>query len=161
MRELETLSLEALGIGQDYVQNVRGLLPHIRTAEIAALNSSGVTPEYVRETQAIWPTVSTNEILALRTVNLDPSDIAAFQKAGLQPQELPARQLVVYKATGVSPELIRALLSVGVTQIHPNDYVTAQLHGLTPEFLKAVKNHRFHGLNMQGLLALKRAGAFG
>lgn len=154
-------ALEIPGVSHSYMHDMRRLLPDIRTPQIVAFNTNNVTAEDVRATQSIWPTVSAAEILALRAVNLNLTDVADFQRAGLNTHELPPIALVVYKTTGVSPALVRALQSVGVAQILPNDYVTAQVHGLTPEFLAAVRNHKFHGLSMQGLLALKRTGAFG
>ena len=149
------------GVSESYVQDIRNLLPDVGTTQVVALHTNNVTPNDVRATQSIWPTVSAAEILALKAVDVNPTDVAEFQRAGLDTRESSPLALVVYKSTGVSPALVRALQTVGVAQIQPNDYVTAQVHGLTPEFLATVRNHKFHGLSMQGLLALKRTGAFG
>lgn len=154
-------TLDVPGVNESYVDDVRRLLPDIRTTQIVSLKTNNVTPEDIRATQSIWPMISAAEILALRAVDLHPNDVADFQHAGLEVRDLSPLALVVYKRQGVSPALVRALQSVGVTQIHPNDYLTAQAQGLTLEFLATVRNHNFHGLSMQGLLALKRVGAFG
>lgn len=148
-------------VNKSYVYDIRSLLPDIRTTQIVALNTYKVTPDDIRATQSVWPSISPAEILALRAVDLHPTDVADFQHAGLDTREVSPLALVIYKRQGVSPALVRALQSVGVTQIRPTDYLTAQAHGLTLEFLTTVRNHNFHGLSMQGLLALKRVGAFG
>ena len=149
------------GVNKSYAQDIRSLLPDIRTTQIVSLKTNNITTEDIRATQAVWPTISPAEILVLRAVDLHPNDVADYQRAGLDTHELSPLALVVYKRQGVTPALVRALQTVGVTQIRPNDYLTAQAQGLTLEFLATVRKHNFHGLSMQGLLALKRVGAFG
>ncbi len=173
-----------------YVRDLRETWSKVSASQIAALKAHGITEDDVRSFRLDWPDISVNDVIAMRllgvsatealeykkvglsnltarlvyaykTAGVTPEYVSRIRSAGINLKDVLGHHLVAYRVTGVTPELIKELQSMGIEALTPSDYITAQVRGLTPEFLAEVRKHNFRNLNLRSLIGFKNTGAFG
>lgn len=183
----QLIGMKVQGITPDYVKHIHdlGLKPGID--ELVGMKVQGITPEYIRDMRAAGVDAKTDRLIGMKVQGITPEYVKAMHDLGIQPSadelvgmkvqgispeyirdmramslNASIEQLVGMKVQGVTPEYVQALKKTGMQDFKddPDNYIAAKVNGITPEFIQTVQSHGFKDLDLDKLIALKRAGIF-
>ncbi|HEV2489779.1 MAG TPA: M56 family metallopeptidase [Candidatus Acidoferrales bacterium] len=155
----ELVGMKVQGITPEYIRDMRAAGVDAKTDRLIGMKVQGITPEYVKQMHDLGIQPSADELVSMKVQGISPEYIRDMRATGFNPS---IDQLVGMKVQGVTPEYVQALKKTGMADFKddPDNYIAAKVNGITPEFIQTVQSHGFKDLDLDKLIALKRAGIF-
>ena len=103
----DIVGMKAVGVTPDYIRSLAlAGMPNLDADELTEAKAVGVTPDYVREMRAAGFRGDIDDYVELHAVGVTPAYVAQFKRLGYS--VTGARQLVKYKAHGITAESLRS-----------------------------------------------------
>jgi beta-lactamase regulating signal transducer with metallopeptidase domain len=155
----ELIAMKVQGISPDYVQQMRAAGVDAKIDHLIGMKVQGITPDYVKQMKALGISPDSDDLIGMKVQGVSPDYIRDMRAAGLN---VSADNLIGMKVQGVTPEYVKEMKATGLPDFKddPDCYIGAKINGITPEFVKQVQSHGFKDLDLDKLIALKRAGIF-
>ncbi|HKW87216.1 MAG TPA: M56 family metallopeptidase [Candidatus Acidoferrales bacterium] len=155
----ELIGMKVQGVTPDYIQQMKAAGVDVKMDRLIGMKVQGVTPDYVKQMKDLGIQPDSDELIGMRVQGVSPDYIRDMRAAGLS---VSAEKLVGMKVQGVTPEYVKAMKATGLPDFKddPDNYIGAKVNGITPEFVKQVQSHGFKDLDLDKLIALKRARIF-
>ena len=150
----ELISLRAVGVTPEYLNEMRAIFPGLRLREVTSLKAVGVTADYIKEMRgAGYEIKSAKEATSLKAVGVTTDYIKQMRDSGL---EFSLRDATGLKAVGVTPEYLKAMRDIGFAVKTARDATSLKAVGVTPEWVRELKaaGVEFSAKEASGLRAL-------
>jgi beta-lactamase regulating signal transducer with metallopeptidase domain len=155
----ELVAMKVQGITPEYIRDMRAAGVDAKIDHLIGMKVQGITPEYVKQMHDLGMQASADELVGMKVQGISPEYIRDMRAIGLSAS---TDQLIGMKVQGVTSDYVKALKKTGMADFKddPDNYIAAKVNGITPEFIQTVQSHGFKDLDLDKLIALKRAGIF-
>jgi hypothetical protein len=75
-------------------------------------------------------------------------------------RNISSENLVAFRIHGVSPEFVKSMKEAGYPKISPDDLVSMRIHGVDAEFVKEVRDHGIKDATIDDLIEMRIHGRF-
>jgi hypothetical protein len=180
----QLVDLRAHGINLSYIRETRNAgYTSFEAGDLIEMKNHGVSTDFLRSLKQAGYDLPSRQISELRNHGVDSQFVRELEIDGLKP---PAADLVQMKDHGVTPDYLRALKDAGyghltagqvtdlknhgvdsryiheleIEKLKPSaaDLVQMRDHGVTPEYLKALKDAGYGDLSVGQVTELKNNG---
>lgn len=157
LRLREVTSLKAVGVTADYIKEMRGAGYEIKSAkEATSLKAVGVTTDYIKQMRDAGLEFSARDVTSLKAVGVTPEYVKEMRDAGFTIKN--AHDATSMRAVGVTSAYVRELRSAGFTIASAHDATSMRAVGVTPEYVKAMRDIGFAIKNAHDATSLKAVG---
>jgi len=135
----EVIRLKALGVTRDYVASLRGAGYRDLDADaVANARALGLDSRYVKDLRALGVReLEWTDLLGLRALGVTPAWIRSMRAAGLR--DLSAPEMRALRGLGVDPEYLRDMHECGLDELSVDDLLKLRAAGVTREFLERIE----------------------
>jgi beta-lactamase regulating signal transducer with metallopeptidase domain len=153
----ELISLRAVGVTPEYVNQMRALFPEITVRQLSGMKAVGVSPEFVQEMRNAGLQVSrANQATSLAAVGVTPEFVREMRAAGFQVKTASAPSSL--RAVGVTPAFVREMHDAGIDIDGADEATSLKAVGVTPEYLREMRAAGFEVKSSHDATSLRAVG---
>ncbi|HVE71727.1 MAG TPA: M56 family metallopeptidase [Thermoanaerobaculia bacterium] len=137
----ELISLRAVGVTPDYVNQMRALFPGLTLKGVTSMKAVGVTPEFIKEMRASGFTVtSAKDATGLAAVGVTAEWVREMKAAGVTIGS--AKEAQSMKAVGVTADFVRRLAKAGYANLTARELTRMAASGVDDDFIRDMEQYR-------------------
>ena len=137
----ELISLKALGVTPEYIDQMRAIFPGLTVRDVTGLRALGVTPEFVREMRDAGLAVeNAHAAKSLKAVGVSAEYVRGLRAAGVEVKS--AKEAQSLRATGVTVEFVRQLAAAGYSNLTARELSRMAAAGVDGEFIRDMAKYR-------------------
>ena len=153
----ELISLKAVGVTPEYIDQMRGLFPELTVSEVSNLKALGVSAAYVQDIRTAGLDVTSPRAISnLKAVGVNAKYVADMRAAGITIDSASTASNL--KAVGVTPEYVREMRASGVKLNTAREASNMKAVGVTVKFVKQLAAAGYNDLSPSELSRMAAVG---
>jgi hypothetical protein len=152
----QLLQLKNHGIGFEFIRDVRQAgYTDLEVPDLVQLRNHGVSASFLRDLKADGYNLKTGDIVQLRNRGVSSEYMKALKDAGYA--SLSVSEITQLRNHGVQTGLMQEAKRLGY-DFTPQDLTQLQMHGVTPDYLRKIKDSGMRNLNAAQIAKLRMHG---